>query len=115
MLNLSCLVGQSTGNVKRRLDIYESGVQERGLDWLFKATRSPEIIQGVSMAREEKKIMNKLKALHRSRLWRHQALRPAIQSTTASSDLYGFNWEKLKKNKTKAKAEKDYFIRTAIF
>lgn len=55
MLNLRCLLEYSTGNVKRQLDIYESGVQERGLGELFKATRLNEIIKGVSMDRDEKR------------------------------------------------------------
>lgn len=43
MLNLRCLLGQPTGNVKRRLDLDESGVQETGLGWLFKAVGLEEI------------------------------------------------------------------------
>lgn len=113
MLNLRCLLGQSAGNVKRQLDIYESGVQERGLDWLFKAMRSNEIIQGVSMAREGGHGLSS-RALHMSRLWRHQALRPTIQSTTRHPMTFTFLIGR-NKNKTKAKAGKDNFIHILIF
>lgn len=55
MLNLRCLLGHSTADVKRQLEIYESGVQERGLGWLCKAVRLNEISKGLSLDRKEKR------------------------------------------------------------
>lgn len=36
ILNLRCLLGHSPADVKGQLEIYESGVQERGLGWYLK-------------------------------------------------------------------------------
>lgn len=55
MLNLRCLLEHSTADVKRQLEIYESGVQERGLGWLCKAVRLNEISKGLSLDRKEKR------------------------------------------------------------
>ena len=55
ILNLRCLLGHSAADVKGQLEIYESGVQERGLGWLFKAMQLNEISTGLSLNREEER------------------------------------------------------------
>ena len=49
-------MGHSPADVKGQLEIYESGVQERGLGWLFKAMRLNEISMGLTLNREEERI-----------------------------------------------------------
>lgn len=48
-------MGHSPADVKGQLEIYESGVRERGLGWLFKAMRLNEISTGLSLNREEER------------------------------------------------------------
>lgn len=54
-LHLRRLLGLSTVDVKRPLEMYESGVQESGLRRWFKARRWNEITEGLSLDRKEKR------------------------------------------------------------
>ena len=63
ILNLRCLLGHSPADVKGQLEIYESGVRERGLGdislgtvtiWMvFNCRRLDEIIRGLCLCIEE--------------------------------------------------------------